>query len=133
MDAPQLGRRRDGLVRHPRKNIGPSDHRVVNHPITGSLPRARVGQGQTFGDAEEKPSVTVAVRDGDGNMRSGRKNARSAGRTKAKTVIHRRARAALSSCGWIAWCESAGVSVFSSQEGTETIPRAGVVFLLERR
>ena len=65
-----------------RKNIGPSDHRVVNHPITGACRRPRVGQGQAFGDAEEKPSVTVTVRDGDGNMRSGRKNARSAGRTK---------------------------------------------------
>src|SRR6266403_1984585 len=32
--------------------------------------------------AEEAPSLTVAVRDGDGNMRSGRKNARGAGRTK---------------------------------------------------
>jgi hypothetical protein len=35
-----------------------------------------------FGGAEEAPSLTVAVRDGDGNMRSGRKNARGAGRTK---------------------------------------------------
>ncbi len=44
--------------------------------------RARVGQGQAFGGAEQAPSLTVAVRDGDGNMRSGRKNARGAGRTK---------------------------------------------------
>ena len=44
--------------------------------------RARVGQGQAFGGAEEAPSLTVAVRDGDGHMRSGRKNARGAGRTK---------------------------------------------------
>ena len=36
-----------------------------------------------FGRAEEAPSLTAAARDGDGNMRSGRKNARSAGRTKA--------------------------------------------------
>src|SRR5215813_9089713 len=46
-----------------------------NHPITGICRRARVGQGQAFGGAEEAPSLTVAVRDGDGNMRSGRKNA----------------------------------------------------------
>ena len=32
-----------------------------------------------FGGAEEAPSLTVTVRDGDGNMRSGRKNARGAG------------------------------------------------------
>jgi hypothetical protein len=32
--------------------------------------------------AEEAPSLTAAARDGDGNMRSGRKNARGAGRTK---------------------------------------------------
>src|SRR6202043_1184054 len=43
----------------------PSDHRAANHPI-----------------AEEAPSLTAAARDGDGNMRSGRKNARGAGRTK---------------------------------------------------
>src|SRR4249919_1171685 len=43
--------------------------------------RARVRQGQAFGGAEEAPSLTAAARDGDGNMRSGRKNARSAGRT----------------------------------------------------
>ena len=35
-----------------------------------------------FGGAEEAPSLTAAARDGDGNMRSGRKNARGAGRTK---------------------------------------------------
>src|SRR6266446_7096294 len=44
--------------------------------------RARVGQGQAFGGAEEAPSLTLAARDGDANMRSGRKNARGAGRTK---------------------------------------------------
>jgi hypothetical protein len=43
--------------------------------------RAREGQGQAFGGAEEAPSLTLAARDGDGNMRSGRKNARGAGRT----------------------------------------------------
>src|SRR5271154_1743995 len=44
--------------------------------------RARVRQGRAFGGAEEAPSLTAAARDGDGNMRSGRKNARGAGRTK---------------------------------------------------
>src|SRR5512132_2677086 len=44
--------------------------------------RARVHQGQAFGGAEEAPSLTAAARDGDANMRSGRKNARGAGRTK---------------------------------------------------
>src|ERR1700736_6241592 len=44
--------------------------------------RARVRQGQAFGGAKEAPSLTAAARDGDGNMRSGRKNARGAGRTK---------------------------------------------------
>ena len=44
--------------------------------------RARGRQGQAFGGAEEAPSLTAAARDGDGNMRSGRKNARGAGRTK---------------------------------------------------
>jgi hypothetical protein len=47
-----------------------------------SCRRARVRQGQAFGGAEEAPSLTIAARDGDGNMRSGRKNARGAGRTK---------------------------------------------------
>src|SRR6185436_5498393 len=44
--------------------------------------RARDDQGQAFGGAEKAPSLTIAARDGDGNMRSGRKNARGAGRTK---------------------------------------------------
>src|SRR5262245_41567928 len=44
--------------------------------------RARVGQGQACGGAEEAPSLTVAVCDGDGHMRSGRKKARGAGLTK---------------------------------------------------
>src|SRR6266481_773266 len=44
--------------------------------------RARVRQGQAFGGAEEAPSLTAAVRDGDANMRSGRENACGAGRTK---------------------------------------------------
>src|SRR5438876_10049226 len=41
--------------------------------------RARVRQGQAFGGAEEAPSLTAAARDGDGNVRSGWKNARGAG------------------------------------------------------
>src|SRR4029453_5850457 len=44
--------------------------------------RARFRQGQAFGGAEEAPSVTATARDGDGNVRSGWKNARRAGRTK---------------------------------------------------
>src|SRR6266567_440964 len=44
--------------------------------------RAHVRQGQAFGGAEEAPSLTAAARDGDGNVRSGWKNARGAGRTK---------------------------------------------------
>ena len=44
--------------------------------------RAHVRQGQTFGGAEEAPSLTAAARDGDGNMQSRRKNARGAGQTK---------------------------------------------------
>src|SRR6266496_884899 len=46
----------------------------------GRLPSDhRVRQGQTFGGAEEAPSLTAAARDGDGNVRSGWKNARGAG------------------------------------------------------
>src|SRR5215471_3457369 len=45
-------------------------------------------KGKPFGGAEEAPSVTVTVRDGDGNMRSGRKNARGAGRTKNEATKH---------------------------------------------
>src|ERR1700730_7136721 len=52
------------------------------HPTPPASRRARVRQGQAFGGAEEAPSLTDAARDGDGNMRSGRKNARGAGRTK---------------------------------------------------
>jgi hypothetical protein len=33
--------------------------------------RARDGQGQAFGGAAEAPSLTIAARDGDDNMRSG--------------------------------------------------------------
>src|ERR1700747_3617251 len=49
----------------------PSDHRVANHPIRAVCRRARVGQGQAFGGAEEAPSLTLAARDGDGNMTVG--------------------------------------------------------------
>jgi hypothetical protein len=59
--------------------------RIIARPTTrspASLPPCRVRQGQAFGGAEEAPSLTAAARDGDGNMRSGRKNARGAGRTK---------------------------------------------------
>src|SRR6267142_3580626 len=47
--------------------------------------RARDRQGQAFGGAEEAPSLTAAARDGDANVRSGRKNACGAGRTKEWT------------------------------------------------
>src|ERR1700721_4426620 len=59
--------------------------RIIARPTTRSpaaCRRARVPQGQAFGGAEEAPSLTAATRDGDGNMRSGRKNARGARRTK---------------------------------------------------
>src|ERR1017187_4877345 len=59
--------------------------RIIARPTTRSpaaFCRARVRQGQAFGGAEEAPSLTAAARDGDGNMRSGRKNARGSGRTK---------------------------------------------------
>src|SRR4249920_2418767 len=59
--------------------------RIIARPTTRSpaaCRRALVRQGRAFGGAEEAPSLTAAARDGDGNMRSGRKNARGAGRTK---------------------------------------------------
>jgi hypothetical protein len=59
--------------------------RIITRPTTRSpaaYRRARGRQGQAFGGAEEAPSLTAVARDGDGNMRSGRKNARGAGRTK---------------------------------------------------
>src|SRR5712671_5485606 len=59
--------------------------RIIARPTTRSpaaCRRARVRQGRAFGGAEEAPSLTAAARDGDGNMRSGRKKARGAGRTK---------------------------------------------------
>src|SRR5258705_9853257 len=62
----------------------PSDHRAGQPTIRllAACRRARVRQGQAFGGAEEAPSLTAAVRDGDANMRSGRENACGAGRTK---------------------------------------------------
>jgi hypothetical protein len=61
----------------------PSDHLVANHPIAGS-PAAVLAlvKDKPSGGAEQAPSLTLTARDGDGNMRSGRKNARGAGRTK---------------------------------------------------
>src|SRR3984893_12306249 len=59
--------------------------RIIARPTTRSPAACRRGRGppaNTLGGAEEAPSLTVAARDGDGNMRSGRKNARGAGRTK---------------------------------------------------
>jgi hypothetical protein len=60
----------------------PSDPCAANHPIAAACRRARVRQGRAFGGAEEAPSLTAAARDGDGNMRSGRKNARRRGSNK---------------------------------------------------
>src|SRR6266478_4938112 len=59
--------------------------RIIARPTTRSRAacrRARVRQGQAFGGAEEAPSLTATARDGDGNVRSGWKNARGAGRSK---------------------------------------------------
>src|SRR5271163_1211020 len=59
--------------------------RIIARPTAQSpaaCRRARGRQGQAFGGAEEAPSLTAAARDGDANMRSGRKNVRDAGRTK---------------------------------------------------
>src|SRR6516162_6612688 len=60
--------------------------RIIAWQITRS--RLALVKGKPFGGAEEAPSVTVTVRDGDGNMRSGRKNARGAGRTKNEATKH---------------------------------------------
>jgi len=59
--------------------------RIIARPTTRSpaaCRRARVRQGQAFGGAKEAPSLTAAARDGDANLRSGRKNTCGAGRTK---------------------------------------------------
>ena len=50
--------------------------RILARPTTRSPQPAAVlalVKGKPLGGAEEAPSVTVTVRDGDGNMRSGRK------------------------------------------------------------
>jgi len=60
----------------------PSDRCAPTTRSRVACRRARVRQGQAFGGAEEAPSLTAAARDGGGNLRSGRKNARGAGRTK---------------------------------------------------
>ena len=60
--------------------LGSSSRPTARSPA--ACRRARVRQGQAFGGAEEAPSLTAAARDGDENMRVGRKNACSAGRTK---------------------------------------------------
>jgi hypothetical protein len=41
-----------------------------------------------FDGAEDAPSWTIAARDGNGNMRSGRKNARGVARTKDQATKH---------------------------------------------
>jgi hypothetical protein len=57
---------------------------IVWQPADHGQPAAVLAsvKDKPFGGAEEAPSLTLAVRDGDGDMRSGRKNARGAGRTK---------------------------------------------------
>src|SRR5882757_7988841 len=59
-----------------------SDHRGQPPDRQRACRRAHVRQGQTFGVAEEAPSLTAAARDGDGNMQSRRKNARGRGSNK---------------------------------------------------
>jgi hypothetical protein len=57
---------------------------IVWQPPNHGQPAAVLAsvKDKPFGGAEEAPSLTLAVRDGDGDMRSGRKNAHGAGRTK---------------------------------------------------
>ena len=50
--------------------------------------RARVGQGQAFGGAEKAPSLTIAVRDGDGNMPSGTEECSRRGSNKRMKQQH---------------------------------------------
>ena len=50
--------------------------------------RARVGQGQAFGGAEKAPSLTIAARDGDGNMRSGTEECSRRGSNKKMKQQH---------------------------------------------
>ena len=67
--------------------LGSSRGKLPDHGA--ACRRARVGEGQAFGGAEQAPSLTVTVRDGDGNnMLSGWKNARGAGRTKNEATKH---------------------------------------------
>jgi hypothetical protein len=64
----------------------PSDHRVANHPIIRAVcRRARVGQGQAFGGAEEAPSLTLAARDGDGQYAVGAEECSRRGSNKRMT------------------------------------------------
>src|ERR1700756_5239821 len=63
----------------------PSDHRVANHPIRAVCRRARVGQGQAFGGAEEAPSLTLAARDGDGQYAVGAEECSRRGSNKRMT------------------------------------------------
>src|SRR4029453_446335 len=60
----------------------PSDHRAADHPITGSLPPCSRPSRTSLRRSDEAPPFTATARDGDGNVRSGWKNARGAGRTK---------------------------------------------------
>src|ERR1700751_2101227 len=60
----------------------PSDHRVANPPIRAVCRRARVGQGQAFGGAEEAPSLTLAARDGDGQYAVGAEESSRPGSNK---------------------------------------------------
>src|ERR1700751_2301876 len=63
----------------------PSDHRVANPPIRAVFRRARVGQGQAFGGAEEAPSLTLAARDGDGQYAVGAEECSRRGSNKRMT------------------------------------------------
>src|ERR1700756_5583230 len=47
--------------------------------------RARVGQGQAFGGAEEAPSLTLAARDGDGQYAVGAEECSRRGSNKRMT------------------------------------------------
>src|SRR5258707_14189079 len=85
--------------------------RIIARPTTRSpaaCRRARVRQGQAFGGAEEAPSLTAAARDGDGNMRSGRKNARGAGRTKEWSNKHEKMSVPRDGSGGLSWRHAGG-------------------------
>lgn len=66
----------------PRNPLTRRNHRLAETGLAFISSRAHGRQGQASGGAEEARSLTAAARDGDGNMRSGRKNARGAGRTQ---------------------------------------------------